>query len=106
MAVYERELKEAQKKEAFAKIKQGIEATKEELNHPQIIKGTKTSVVQEKKDKALAKKLEQQFERDFINKDVAKISVKEKKEIITYQEPHKFEPSSRVEKHEPVPNTI
>jgi hypothetical protein len=30
-------MKDAQKKEAFAKVKQGREEAKDELNHPQII---------------------------------------------------------------------
>lgn len=37
IAAYEREMKDAQRKEAFAKVKQGREAAKDELNHPQII---------------------------------------------------------------------
>jgi len=53
--VYEREMKEVQKKEAFEKIKQGMQ-TKDE---GQVISGAKTTAVQSQRDKKLRKQLEE-----------------------------------------------
>lgn len=53
--VYEREMKEVQKKEAFEKIKQGMQAKDE----GQVISGAKTTAVQSQRDKKLRKQLEE-----------------------------------------------
>ena len=53
--VYEREMKEVQKRDAYQKIKQGIAASKEEGEHPNLITGNKTSAVAVQKEKQLNK---------------------------------------------------
>lgn len=45
MAVYEKEMKEVQKREAIEKIKQGMADSKESEDNPNLITGAKTSVV-------------------------------------------------------------
>ena len=45
MAVYEKEMKVVQKKDAYEKIKQGMAASKETEEYPQLITGAKTSIL-------------------------------------------------------------